>query len=249
MMTHPVTLKLQKLMQKKHSNLCLSLDLTQKAEFLKLADLAGPEIVVLKTHIDIIEDFDADLITQLQNLATKHQFLIFEDRKFADIGETVKHQFSQGVYHISEWADIINAHGIAGPGIIDSLKTVAKPETGLLLLAQMSSKDNLLTPEYTKTIVSWADQHPEFVMGFIAQEALPSKHPFIVMSPGVHLDKTGDDQNQQFRTPEQAVVRDKCNIIIVGRGIYAAPDPLAEARRYKAAGWAAHQEQKKTTRF
>jgi len=244
-MMHPVTVKLQKLMERKHSNLCLSLDVTQKADFLKLADLVGPEIVVLKTHIDIIEDFDTDLITQLKALAAKHQFLIFEDRKFADIGETVKHQFSQGVYHISEWADIINAHGIAGPGIIESLKAVARPETGLLLLAQMSSKDNLLTPEYTETIVQWANQHPEFVMGFIAQEALSSQHPFIVMSPGVHLDKTGDGQNQQFRTPEQAIVRDQCDIIIVGRGIYAAPDPLAEARRYKAAGWVAHQKQPK----
>ena len=40
----------------------------------------------IKTHIDIIEDFDLSLIERLQELSAKHDFVIFEDRKFADIG-------------------------------------------------------------------------------------------------------------------------------------------------------------------
>lgn len=42
-----------------------------------------------QTHIDIISDFDMDLVAQLQALATKHDFLIWEDRKFADIGPSL----------------------------------------------------------------------------------------------------------------------------------------------------------------
>ena len=47
-----------------------------------------------QTHIDIVEDFDQDLITCLQELSQEHNFLLFEDRKFADIGNNEYPHFS-----------------------------------------------------------------------------------------------------------------------------------------------------------
>lgn len=60
---------------------------------------------------------------------------------------------------------------------------------GLLILAQMSSKDNLFTEVYTQRCLEMAREDPSFVLGFIAQEAL-NKEPddnFIVMTPGVNM--------------------------------------------------------------
>lgn len=333
--THPLSAYLFKLMLVKQSNLCLSADVNSAAELLGIAAQCGPSIVVLKTHYDILTGWTPQTGKQLASLARRHGFLIFEDRKFSDIGSTVQKQYVSGPGQIVDWAHITNAHVLPGEAIVTSLAESAKnwidkknyevktdiyagtprPESaasnenfdaadqkesdlerqsespgrkgsivsvttvsqhfedakaktetideetfegigepplerGLLLLAQMSSAGNLLDAPYTQACVDIARKHKDFVMGFIAQKSLNTDpaDQFFTMTPGCQLpldgetEVHGDGKGQQYSTPANLIAHLGTDIIIVGRGIIKAIDPIFEAERYRVKGWEAYEE-------
>lgn len=238
---NPVAKELLRIMHEKKSNLAVAADVTKKNELLWIAEQVGPFICILKTHIDIIDDFDWDLIEQLKALAKKHNFLIFEDRKFADIGNTVKMQYAQGMYRIADWAHIINAHTVPGPSIIQGLQEVGAPKNrGLILIPQMSSAGNLASGDYTQKTLEMAQAYESFVIGFIAREKLSDNPRFIHFTPGVQLQEGGDALGQQYLTPKQAV-NNGSDVIIVGRGIIKADNPAHVAQQYRDEAWLAYQ--------
>ncbi|KAG8834884.1 orotidine 5'-phosphate decarboxylase [Serendipita sp. 399] len=278
--SNPTAKKLLEIMDRKRSNLCLSIDVTKKEKLLKIVDAVGDSLCLVKTHIDIVEDFDQDLIKRLQELSEKHDFLIFEDRN------TVAHQYAHGIYHIASWSHITNAHAVPGPGIIQGLASVGLPlGRGLLLLAEMSSAGTLATGDYTRSAVEMArasnrniistkgtkkdndgnnssSWNGPFVIGFIAMQRVEDRFPpqaqsgggadtetdeeedFLILTPGVGLDTTGDAMGQQYRTPNQVVFESGCDVIIVGRSIYGQGDDLEEMKRraqlYRQLGWEAY---------
>uniref|UniRef100_A0A8C5U0V6 Uridine 5'-monophosphate synthase n=1 Tax=Malurus cyaneus samueli TaxID=2593467 RepID=A0A8C5U0V6_9PASS len=235
---HPIAARLFTLMEKKQTNLCLSADVTSSKELLQLAATLGPSICVLKTHIDILNDFTQEVVKELRRLADQHEFLIFEDRKFADIGNTVKHQYEGGVFRIASWADIINAHVVPGSGVVKGLKEVGLPlQRGCLLIAEMSSQGSLATGEYTKAAVQMAEDNSDFIFGFISRSRVSNKPEFLHLTPGVQLQTGGDNLGQKYLSPKEVISEKGSDIIIVGRGILAVSDRLQEAERYRKAAW------------
>ena|SRR3990167_4424360 len=240
---HLLAQKLFKLMHEKKTNLSVALDVTSQSKLLEMADELGPEICVLKTHVDILEDFTPDFGHKLQKIAQKHNFLIFEDRKFADIGQTVSLQYAGGIYRIADWADIINAHIVPGPGIIQGLKEAAhKKEKGLLLLAEMSSAGTLATGSYAKQAAAMAEEHLDFVMGFISLRKISDNPGMIHFTPGVKLKPGKDSLGQRYRTVDEILIKNRSDVIIVGRDITEAQHPLKQAQVYREQGWNAHEQ-------
>ncbi len=234
---HPLSQKLFSLMAKKGSNLCVAVDFTNSQQIIDLAEKVGPFIAILKTHIDIVEDFEPNFITKLKEIAAKHEFLIFEDRKFSDIGQTVQLQYSKGVYRISEWAHLINAHIVSGPGVIKGLKSAIESHSlqnkGCLLIAQMSSKGSLTNNSYAQSAYKMAVENNDFIIGFISQSRISSEQTMIHLTPGVNIVSSGDSLDQMYVSPETAIIERGADVIIVGRGITNADNPQDMANLYR----------------
>ena len=231
---HSVAQKLLEIAIEKRSNLIVSADVTSTQELLALAEKVGPHIVALKTHMDIFMDFDPDAtILPLKDLATKYNFLLMEDRKFADIGNTQELQFAYGIYKISNWADFVTAQVIAGYESLDCFRNV-----GVVAILGMSSKGTLTNSDYREAATKIALSHPN-VFGGVSQNKTPNE--LLLFTPGINLAEAGDDKGQQYNTPEHAFEQLETDFIIVGRGIYKSPDAEKAALSYKIAGWNAYE--------
>ena len=87
---HPLAQYLYRLMSHKRTNLCLSADVTSSIELLRIAEDVGDSICILKTHADIIDDWGERTNRGLMEISRRKAFVIFEDRKFGDIGSKNK---------------------------------------------------------------------------------------------------------------------------------------------------------------
>ena len=234
---------------RKQSLVVLAADLNTMAGLNGLIDSVGPHIAALKTHVDLIDDWTADGWRAFCEKATAHDLLIFEDRKFADIGPISRGQMA-GVYDIRSWADIVTAHGISGPDIVNGLcagwNDVGR-EGGVLLLAQMSSRGNLLgLPGYTDEMVK-AGISNRGVFGFIgngsrAEELSVLREKVgeqkLIWTPGVNLAVGDGVMGQRYGNPRDAIHAGSDGVI-VGSGIYKSANAKDAAADYAEISWMA----------
>ncbi|CAI6087844.1 unnamed protein product [Clonostachys chloroleuca] len=250
---HPVAQKLFRIAEQKKSNLIISADFsdTEPSGMCRRTYLLN----TLSTHVDIIHDFGEKTVVGLKKLAAKHNFMIFEDRKFVDIGSTVQKQYHGGALRISEWADIVNVSPLGGGGVVEALEQIIFNETfpyrdgrAVLLLAEMTTAGSLATGQYTEQCIDIANQSGA-VIGFVATGALGTVNPdlntsaqedFIIFTTGVNSYQSGNVLGQQYQTPE-AAVKAGSDFIIVGRGIYTSENRVGTAKQYQREGWNAYE--------
>jgi len=238
------TVKLKELIEHKKSNLILSLDVENQKDFFHILDQTAEHLVMVKTHVDVLDDFDNGFITKLKKYAEKYNFLIFEDRKFADIGNTVRKQYRGGIYKISQWSEFVTVHLLPGEGILTGLFDGLENRSSFLL-ARMSAKGNLINETYTRKVLEIGRNFQHCVSGYIGhgnsvqdiarfKEKIPAGQ--MLLMPGVQLEKGGDAMGQQYITVEDAM-NGGADAIIIGRGIYGEKNPKEAAQIYREKAW------------
>jgi uridine monophosphate synthetase len=247
MTSNKLASKIFDIMARKQSNLCLAVDFDKVDQVLAIADSVGEHIAILKLHADILSDFSENFVHELQSLAQKHDFILFEDRKFADIGNTVRLQYSQGVHRIVQWADLVTCHVTPGDGVVQGLKACLSGNEGrgCVLVAEMSSAGHLLKQDAVQAACFSAETHPDFVVGFICQNRITCNPRLIHMTPGVSFDSGSDSLGQRYLSPEQAI-ENGADVVIIGRAVTAAGDTAAQvqaAKRFKETAYQSYLKQ------
>ena len=246
--TLPMTKTFMQVACRKQSLVCLAADRYTMAELFELLEAVGGSIAALKTHVDLIDDWNMEEWKRFCERAQALDLLIFEDRKFADIGKISRDQMG-GIYDTRNWADLVTAHLISGSDIVDGLQAGWQDvgrDGGVLLLAQMSSRGNLLSPQYTDKVVELGIKH-KGVFGFIGNGSKPDelselRHKVgegkLIWTPGVNLAVGDGEMGQRYGSPDDAI-KAGSDCIIVGSGIHKSDDPSESAKSYAEVSWKA----------
>ena len=232
-----VAQKLKEIAQEKHSNLILSLDVENPTKAFEIIEKVGKSIAMLKLHTDCWDYFTEAEAQKLLELKQKHNFLILEDRKFADIGSTMQSQLQSKIFTMLQWADAFTCHSIAGEPSVKALADVLTEKQALILIGSMSSEGTLTDDNYLKKTIQMAENIPQ-VMGIVSQKALNSKNN-LQFTPGVQLETKTDGLGQQYNTPYAIFNDKKADFAIVGRGILNAENPTETAETYRKICWEA----------
>ena len=231
-----ITNNIRKSINDKMSNICVSLDFTKTSEILNAIELLKDNIVMVKIHCDIIEDFSDKFVYKFTSICRRYNIYIIEDRKFGDIGNTFKNQFIGGIYKIREWAHFVTFHGIVGEGQVKQFSDLRYRNQYILLVANMSNDGNLIDESYTNKVMKIANNNKETIFGMISQKSLDNSEDFLYFTPGIKLENKNDNSDQRYNTPKVAI-ENGSDILIIGRGIIESSNMLETCKEYQCEAW------------
>lgn len=241
--TNNITKKLMKIMIEKKTNLCFSADIIDIKKLIEIVGKIGKHICLLKIHYDIIDNFNEKVGLLLKKMAEKLNFLIFEDRKYNDIGNTFNKQIENKKYNFKKWCDIISIKSLN-----DRFYKFNNIDLGIIIISDMSNEINNyflddIIHEYNNFKIKNINENSKDIVGIVTQKNNINNPSLLYFTPGVRINHENDVNNdQKYRTVEQALVQDNCDVIIVGSGIYESKDVEKTAEIYKMLGWTSYKK-------
>ena len=217
---HPLSHQFMSIACEKESLVVLAADMPTVEEIVQIVEDVGDHVCALKTHVDMVEDFNLEDWGAVVDAARSKGMLLFEDRKFADIGRVAKTQMG-GLYDIRVWSDLVTSHSVSGPDVVDGIAEAwdeVERVGGVLLLAQMSSSGNLLEDSYTDKTLEMGTASPH-VIGYIGNGSNPSElgdlrskvgEGKMIWTPGVNLSSQEGVLGQRYGNPSEAVRAHNC---------------------------------------
>ena len=222
------------LIEKRRTNLVVSLD-TDAVILLGLANTLGSSVLAFKLHLDTLVGTSVEWFSQLRELKEKYKFLVIEDRKYADIGNTVYQQMLNGLPR--GLIDLVTVHAIAGESTLQGVRKfnqITGESIGVIMVTEMSSNGVRLN-EYTNYAIKLGMENSDLVVGFVGQTRSELVGPeYLWFTPGVSTTKKSDHLGQRYRDPMTCMLLGS-DLLIVGRDITQAADPVKKCNYYTQA--------------
>ena len=203
---HPIYKKIKEISESKCTNLILSVDNSNKNIFKNIVLTCAQYVLGIKIHMDIFNEYEREEIRDfLIETKQTYNFIVIEDRKTADICNTVTKQLE--ALKVDLYADILISHGICGFEFVNYINIP------VLIVAQLSNFGNLIDKNYTnKCLESVMNNYN--IIGCISQENL-GYNKCIYCKPGVRIGNiVKDNFDQQYTGLTKGI-----DFYIVGRGI------------------------------
>jgi orotidine-5'-phosphate decarboxylase len=189
---------------------------------------------------------------RLKALAEKHNFLLFEDRKFIEFHTAGMNQLFNSPFQILEWTDLISATTFIGQGCVKALTHVIEDgghNVGVILLAEAATRGGVTHSAFTEDCVRVAKEFPTLVLGFIALGKLTDddETDLLTFATDIDLHNKTDGFIMKCQTPLEAIQRG-ADVLFVGKPFWTnmgkpwqdQNELTQTAVLYKRAGWRAH---------
>lgn len=220
---------------------CLALDTPDVARAQELARLLKAHVGYLKIGMEF---FYAHGGAGYERLA-REGIPIFLDLKLHDIPNTVEHGL-RSLMRLNPAPAIVNVHAQGGRAMLEAARQAVPPPAKLVavtVLTSLSDEDCAATGHglgaaaLAETLAQLA--HRSGLDGIVCspqdlpriRNALPRS--FLTVVPGIRPEGTGAQDQKRIATP-QAAMAAGADILVIGRAITAAADPVLAAQEILA---------------
>ena len=227
--------------------IALALDLSSREEFLETARLLAPEVGTMKLGLEAFVSHGPSLVRDLVGLGAP----VFLDLKLHDIPNTVSRAAAAAA---GLGASIVNVHAAGGlemmraarEGLLDGAARAGVPPPRLIAVTVLTSLD---AAALARVGIPATPEEAALRLALLAREAgldgvvcSPAEVAslraacgagFLLVVPGVRPAGSARGDQSRVATPAEAI-RAGADLLVVGRPILAAADPVAAARAVAA---------------
>ena len=220
-------IKLIDIIKIKKTVLCLSLDVDTWENGIKILNVCGAFICMVKLHVALFDDWNNKSYLKLIELANKYNFLIMQDSKLIDVPKISLKQILSNQYNISKWADCITVSNINYIDIRnhfneEKIESRNNIPIELINVVEMNTKTDFFTDEYIKKTKK--DIYINEIVSIVSQKSFKDTGYTIRFSPGV-VNSMSDLKNEnsniisRYRDIKTAIQSELNHVIIIGSNI------------------------------